>query len=126
MWTPKYRFRILTGSVGEEVGRCIRTFSEQQKCEVVELNVQSDHVHLLVMIPPKVAVSDYVGTVKGRTAIRVFNRFQQLRRKPYWGNHFWVKGYCADTVGLDAEKIRAYVKYQERRERLVEQGKLKF
>ncbi len=56
VWTPRYRFRILTGSVGEEVGRCIRSFSEQQKCEVVELNVQSDPVHLLVMIPPKVAV----------------------------------------------------------------------
>ena len=122
----EYRFRILSGSVAEEVGRCIRAFSEQQKCEVVELNVQIDHVHLLVMIPPKIAVSDYVGTVKGRTAIRVFNRFQQLRRKPYSGNHFWIKGYCADTVGMDAEKIRAYVKYQEKRERLAEQGKLKF
>ena len=65
VWTPKYRFRILSGSVAEEVGRCIRAFSEQQKCEVVELNVQIDHVHLLVMIPPKIAVSDYVGTVRG-------------------------------------------------------------
>lgn len=126
VWTPKYRFRILSGPVAVEVGRCVRAFSEHLKCEVLELNVQVDHVHLLVMIPPKIAVSDYVGTVKGRTAIRVFNRFQHLRRKPYWGNHFWIKGYCADTVGLDAEKIRAYVKYQEKRERLAEQGKLKF
>jgi putative transposase len=86
--TPKYRFRILSGPVAEEVGRCIRAFSEQLKCEVVELNVQIDHVHLLVMIPPKIAVSDYVGTVKGRTAIRVFNRFRHLKRKPYWGKHF--------------------------------------
>ena len=126
VWTPKYRFRILSGPVAEEVARCIRAFSEQLKCEVVELNVQIDHVHLLIMIPPKISVSDYVGTVKGRTAIRVFNRFQHLRRKPYWGNHFWIKGYCADTVGLDAEKIRAYVKYQQKREQLAEQGKLKF
>ena len=78
------------------------------------------------MIPPKVSVSDYVGTVKGRTAIRVLNRFRELRRKPYWGNHFWTKGYCADTVGLDEEKIRAYVKYQEKQERRQEQGQLKF
>jgi len=49
-----------------------------------------------------------------------------LRRKPYWGNHLWIKGYFADTVGMDTEKIRAYVKYQEKRERLAEQGKLKF
>ena len=126
MWTPKYRFRILSGPVAEEVGRCIRAFSEQLKCEVVGLNVQLDPVHVLVMIPPKSAVSDYVGTVKGRTAIRVFNRFRHLRRKRYWGNHFWIKGYCADTVGLDPEKMRAYVKYQEKREQLAEQGKFKF
>ena len=126
VWTPKYRFRILSGPVAGEVGNCVRAFSEHLKCEIVELNMQMDHVHLLVMIPPKLAVSDYVGQIKGRTAIRVLNRFRHLRRKPYWGNHFWVKGYCADTVGLDAEKIRAYVKYQERRERLAEQGKLKF
>ena len=126
VWTPKYRFRILTGEVAQEVNRCTRAFSEQLRCEVIELNVQMDHVHVLLMIPPKVAVSDYVGTVKGRTAIRVFNRFRHLRRKPYGGNHFWTKGYCIDTVGLDAEKIRAYVKYQEKRERLAEQGRLKF
>ena len=126
VWTPKYRFRILAGPVGEEVSNCIRAFSEQLRCEVIELNVQTDHVHLLTMIPPKVAVSDFVGTVKGRTAIRVFNRFRHLKRKPYWGNHFWAKGYCADTVGLDAEKIRAYVKYQEKREQRAEQGQLKF
>jgi putative transposase len=117
---------MLSGAGAQEVANCVRAFSEQLKCEVTELNVQIDDVHLLVMIPPKSAVSDYVGIVKGRAAIRIFNRFQHLRRKPYWGNHFWVKGCCADTVGLDAEKIRAYVKYQEKQERLAEQGKLKF
>jgi putative transposase len=109
-----------------EVSRCIRAFTEQQKSEVIELNVQIDPVHLLVMIPPKLAVSNYVGTVKGRTAIRIFNQFRELKRKPYWGNHFWAKGYCADTVGLDEEKIRKYVKYQERKERLMEQRDLAF
>ena len=117
VWVPKYRFRILTGRVGEEVSRCIRTFAAQLKCEVIELNVQADHVHLLVMVPPKVAVSGFVGTVKGRTAIRVFNKFRELKKKPYWGNHFWAKGYCVDTVGLDEEKVRKYIKYQEKRER---------
>ncbi len=118
---PKYRHRILTGRVAEEVDRCVRMFSEQKKCEVTELNVQIDHVHLLVMIPPKLAVSDFVGIVKGRTAIRVFNKFRELKRKPYWGNHFWTRGYCADTVGLDEAKIRAYVQYQEAKEREAEQ-----
>jgi putative transposase len=121
IWVPKYRLRILEGKVATEVGNCIRAFSEQQKCEIVELNIQIDHVHLLVMIPPKISISNYVGIVKGRTAIRVFNKFRKLKSKPYWGNHFWAKGYCVDTVGLDAEMIRKYVIYQEKQERILEQ-----
>ena len=126
VWVPKYRYRILTGRVAEEVARCIRAFVEQQKSEVVELNVQIDHVHLLVLVPPKVSISDVVGTVKGRTAIRVFNQFRELKRRPYWGNRFWARGYCVDTVGLDEAKIRAYVQYQEKRERQAEQRGLDF
>ena len=126
VWVPKYRFRILSGQVAGEVGRCIRAFSERSGAEVVELNVQIDHVHLLVLVPPKMSISSFVGFVKGRSAIRVFNKFRHLKRKPYWGNHFWARGYCVDTIGLDEEKIRKYVKYQEQRERRAEQGRLEF
>ncbi len=117
IWTPKYRFKILTGEVGKEVESCIRMFSDRLGCTVVELNVVSDHVHLLVKIPPKVEVAKFVGIIKGRTAIRVFQKFPNLKNKPYWGNHFWAQGYCVDTVGVDAEMIRKYVKYQERNEK---------
>ena len=117
VWVPKYRYRILTGKVATEVERCIRAFSEQKHCEIIEMNVQIDHVHLIVMVPPKTSISEYVGTVKGRTAIRVFNKFRDLKNKPYWGNHFWARGYCVDTVGLDAEMIIKYVKYQEDKEK---------
>jgi len=92
----------LNGAIAGEVGNCIRAFSEQKRCEIVELNIQIDHVHVLVMVPPKVSISDYVGTIKGRSAIRVFNRFKKLKDKPYWGNKFWSRGYCVDAVGLDA------------------------
>ena len=88
---------------------------------MIERSVLPDHVHLVVMIPPKTAVSDYVGTVKGRTAIRVLNKFRRLKEKPYWGNHFWSRGYCADTAGLNSEMIRKYVKYQEVKERREEE-----
>ncbi len=88
LWTPKYRLRVLTDQVANEVNRCIRTFSEQKGCEVIELSIQIDHVHLIVMVPPKVSISDFVGIVKGRTAIRVLNKFKNLKQKPYWGNHF--------------------------------------
>ena len=125
LWTPKYRYRILTAQLGLDVDSCVRAFSDQLKCEIIELNVQIDHVHLLVMVPPKISISDYVGTVKGRTAIRVLNKYKNLKQKPYWGNHFWSRGYCVDTVGLDSEMIRKYVKYQEDKERKEEkQGKL--
>ena len=69
LWTPKYRYRVIVGEIADEVNTCITVFSEQQKCEIVELNVRINHVHLLVMVPPKISISDYVGTIKGRTAI---------------------------------------------------------
>ena len=120
VWVPKYRYRILTGMVGKEVERCIRAFCQQLDAEIVELNIRIDHVHLLAMVPPKVSISEFVGTLKGRTAIRVFNKFRHLKAKPYWGNHFWARGYCVDTVGLDTDKIRKYVKYQEAKEKETE------
>ena len=123
---PKYRHRVLQGDVKREVGACIHVFSGQKGCEVVEMNVQQDHVHLIVMVPPKVSISDYMGIIKGRTAIRVFKQFPYLRQRPYWGNHFWAPGYCVDTIGLDAEMIRKYVQYQENREKRQEQMRFKF
>ena len=121
VWVPKYRYKILSGEIGIEVQNCIRAFSERKGCKIVELNVQIDHVHLLVMIPPKISISDYMGMIKGRTAIRVLNKFKKLKQKPYWGNQFWSRGYCVDTVGLDSDMIRKYVKHQERKEKGSEQ-----
>ena len=117
IWTPKYRFRILQGQVAEEVNRCIRQFCEHLKIEVLELNVQVDHVHMVASIPPKHSISTVMGHLKGRTAIRIMKKFQYLRKKPYWGNHFWTRGYCVDTIGVNEEHIRKYVKYQEKQER---------
>ena len=88
------------------------------------MNVQVDHVHLVAMIPPKLAVSTLMGRLKGQSAMRVFRQFRHLRKHRYWGNHFWAKGYCVDTVGLDAEMIRKYVRYQEKKEQLTEQLQL--
>ncbi|WP_407924808.1 IS200/IS605 family transposase [Desulfosarcina ovata] len=121
---PKYRHRILTGGVGHEVGNCIRAFSQHMGIEIVEMNIQRDHMHIFAMIPPKVSVSDYCGMVKGRSAIRVFNKHKELKKQLYWGNHFWTQGYCVDTVGMDSDMIRKYVKYQEARERRMEQRSL--
>jgi putative transposase len=79
VWVPKYRFRILTGDIAEEVARCIKVFAERAEAEIVEFNVQADHVHLLVMVPPKISISDFVGIVKGRTAINILNKYRKLK-----------------------------------------------
>ncbi len=121
VWVPKYRYRILTGPVAQEVYNCIQIYCGRLDCQIVELNVQPDHVHLLIKVPSKKSISELLGAVKGRTAIRIFKQFPHLRKKPYWGNHFWAKGYFVDTVGVDAEMIRKYVKYQEKLEKRQEQ-----
>ncbi len=122
VWVPKYRYRVLTGPIREETYNCIQVFAGQANSEVIELNVQADHVHLITMVPPKLSISDLLGKLKGRSAIRILKKYPYIRTKPYWGNHFWAPGYCVDTVGLDAEMIRKYVKYQEKKERNSDPG----
>ena len=124
IWVPKYRFRVLIGAVGEAVASGIQAICGFARCDVLELNVQRDHVHLVVMVPPKVSISELMGRVKGQTAMKVFRQFRHLRKKPYWGNHFWAKGYCVDTIGLDAEMILKYVRHPENKERQEEQLRL--
>ncbi len=124
IWVPKYRYRVLKGPVGQEVYNGVQVFCGQLGCRIVELNVQLDHVHLLVKVPPKISISKLMGVLKGRTALRVFTKFSYLRKKPYWGNHFWAKGYCVDTVGINPDMIRKYVKYQEKQE--LRQQEMKF
>jgi putative transposase len=110
--------------VALEVYKTLQVYCGRLNCEVVELNVQADHVHLLVRVPPKQSISSLMGTLKGKTAIQIFRQFPDLKKKPYWGNHFWAKGYCVDTVGVNHEMIRKYVKFQEKEE--LRQGTLKF
>ena len=126
IWVPKYRYRVLQGEIAEEVDAAVRGYVDRMEGEVLELSVQVDHVHLQVMVPPKVSISKFMGTIKGRTAIQILNRHKKLKKKPYWGNHFWSRGYCVDTIGLDEESVRKYVRYQEKRERLAEQRGLDY
>jgi hypothetical protein len=70
------------------------------------------------------ATGSYAPSGKGQTSMRLFHQFRYLKKKPYWGNHFWAKGYCVDTVGLDADMIRKYVRYQEKKEKQLEQLQL--
>ncbi len=80
----------------------------------------------LVTVPPKVSISRLMGTLKGKIAIKLFKSYPQLKKKPYWGNYFWARGYFASTVGLYEEMIKKYVKYQEKEEKRVEDQQQKF
>ena len=100
VWVPKYRYRILVGAVKEAAEGAIQAICGYAGCEVVELNVQPDHVHLVVMIPPKVSVSELLGRLKGQTSMKMFNQFRHFKKKPYWGNHFWAKGLLCGHSGF--------------------------
>ena len=120
VFCPKYRYRVLRGEVAEYVTREIYLLcSHKDGVEVVEANVQADHVHLVLTIPPKYAVSNLMGYLKGKLAIRVFNRYENLRKR-YWGGKLWSRGYCVSTIGLDEDKIRRYVKWQEEKDKAAE------
>ena len=115
IFCPKYRYKILDEVVSKYVYQEIyRRCSQKDGIEILELNVQTDHVHLIVWIPPKYAVSNFVGYLKGKLALRLFDRFPGLRKR-YWGQHVWSRGYCVSSVVLDEDHIRKYVKWQEKK-----------
>ena len=116
VFCSKYRYKILQAEVSKFVEQQILKLCDQKEgVEVLELNVQADHVHLVVVIPPKYAVSQFMGFLKGKLALSLFDKYPDLRRK-YWGQHVWSRGYCVSTVGLDEERIRKYVKWQNNRD----------
>ena len=104
---------MLFGEVKALVENDIRMLCEWKGVEILELNVQIDHVHVICSVPPKVSISELMGTLTGKLAIKLFKTYPKLKQKPYWGNHFWSRGYFVTTVGVDEDIIRRYVKYQE-------------
>ena len=126
VWVPKYRFRILTGEIKKFVEEDIKMLCEWKRCEVQEMSVQQDHIHIVVSMPPKVSISEMMGILKGKLAIKLFKSYPKMKQKPYWGNHFWARGYFVSTVGIDEEVIKRYVKYQEEEEKRIEEQQQRF
>ena len=125
VFCPKYRYRIFKDEMVEYVRQQVYQLCKQKEQVVVlELNVQPDHVHLVVEIPPKYAVSEFMGYLKGKLALRLFRQYESLSKR-YWGRHLWARGYCVSTIGLDEEKIRKYVQGQEKREKQAEAVQVK-
>ena len=126
VFCPKYRRSILKDEIREYVrGEISNLLRQKEGIEIIEMNVQSDHIHLIVWIPPKYAVSAVMGYLKGKLAIRLLQKYEQLG-KQFWGRHLWGRGYCVSTVGIDETRIREYVKWQENKEKEIErlQGNL--
>jgi putative transposase len=118
---PKYRHRIFKDEIAEYAKQQLYSLCRQKDLvEVLELNVLADHIHLVVSIPPKYSVSAIMGYLKGKLSIRLFQKYERLGKR-YWGQHLWSRGYCVSTVGLDEDKIRKYVKWQEKKEKEVEE-----
>ena len=124
VFCPKYRFKILKDEIAEYCKQQLYFLCKQKDLvEILELNIQEDHVHLVIEIPPKYSVSSIMGFLKGKLSIRLFHRYERIG-KQYWGRHFWSRGYCVSTVGLDEEQIRKYVKWQEKKEKDNEKDQL--
>ena len=116
VFCPKYRYGVLTGKAEELVRNSLyRLCGQKDQVSIEEVNIQSDHVHLIISIPPKYSISEIMGFLKGKTAIKLFQEQKEITHQ-YWGRHIWARGYCVSTVGLNAEHIKKYVKWQQDRE----------
>ena len=122
VFCPKYRYKILEGSSEVFVRNQLYTLcSQKDQVSIEEINIQPDHVHLIISVPPKYSVSEVTGYLKGKVAIRLFEHQRELT-KTYWGKHLWSRGYCVSTVGLDEVMIKEYIQNQEKHERDQERG----
>ena len=123
IFIPKYRRRTLYGVVRRELGGVFHRLAEQKECVIEEGHVMPDHVHMLIQIPPKHAVSSVVGYIKGKSAIHVARHFLK-RTRNYAGQSLWARGYFVDSVGRDLEIIKRYIREQENEDQRLDQLEL--
>jgi len=123
VFIPKYRRKALFGQIRKELGDVLHRLARQKESQIEEGHLMPDHVHMMISIPPKYAVSQVVGYIKGKSAIHIARNYFG-RQRNYVGQHFWARGYFASTVGRDEEVIREYIRHQEKEDRRVDQLKL--
>ena len=111
VFAPKYRRQVIYGKIKTDIGKILRKLCEQKGVEILEATACSDHIHMVVVIPPKYSVSSVMGYLKGKSSLMIFDRHANLKYK-YGNRHFWCRGYYVDTVGRNEKAIREYVKNQ--------------
>lgn len=124
VFAPKYRRQIIYGQLRKDVGAILRKLCEYKEVEILEANACRDHIHLYVAIPPKISVSDFVGYLKGKSSLMIFDRYANLKYK-YGNRHFWCRGYYVDTVGRNEKAIAEYVRDQLQEDIMSDQISLK-
>lgn len=113
VFIPKYRKKKLYGKIRKHLGDFFHELAKHKESEIVEGHICIDHVHMCISIPPKYAVSNVMGYIKGKSAISIARTFLGLKRN-FTGQSFWARGYLASTVGLDEDSIRSYIRNQEK------------
>ena len=111
VFAPKYRRQVVYGKLKVDIGKILRTLCEQKGVEIIEAEACPDHIHMLLSIPPNVSVSSFIGYLKGKSALMIFDRHANLKYK-YGSRHFWCRGYYVDTVGKNTKAIQEYIKEQ--------------
>ena len=124
VFAPKYRRMEVYGKLKADIGAILRKLCEQKGVEIVEAQACPDHIHMLVEIPPSLSVSQFVGFLKGKSALMIFDRHANLKYK-YGNRHFWCRGYYVDTVGRNEGAIKEYIKNQLQEDIIVDQISLK-
>ena len=120
VFAPKYRRKVFYGEKRREIGKILRQLCEWKGVKIVEAEVCPDHVHMLVEIPPKMSVSSFMGYLKGKSSLIIYEKFADLKFK-YRNREFWCRGYYVDTVGKNTSKIAEYIKHQLDEDKLGEQ-----
>ncbi len=120
VWIPKYRRKAIYEQLRRYLGSTFRNLAIQKESQVIEGHLRVDHVHMLISIPPKYAVAQVVGFIKGKSAIHIARNFMG-HRKNFTGQHFWARGYDVSTVGRDEATIREYIRKQEQEDRRLDQ-----
>ena len=123
VFIPKYRRKALYGELRKYLGEVFRKLAEQKESRIEEGHLQPDHVHMLISIPPKYAVSQVIGYIKGKSAIHLARTYGE-RKRNFVGQHFWARGYFVSTVGRDEKVIREYIQKQEEEDKRLDQLKL--
>lgn len=124
VFIPKCRRKVLYQGLRQELGEVFRSLAEQWECKVEEGHLMPDHVHMLLLIPPKHAVSQVMGFIKGKSAIHIA-RVYAGRRRNFVGQHFWARGYWVSTVGKNEAAVREYIQNQEKEDQRLEQLELR-